>query len=203
MIIGISGKIGSGKDYIAENFIVPWFRMKGVSAQTVAFADQIKINAAAQNDVSIDMMYNNKTTETRKMLQTAGTEQGRNIHGPDIWIKFLEKWIDLWTKKQRKIMPASKPSVYIITDCRFKNEAEWIKSKGGLLLRVVAVDRTFSRVMSESNGDIYTMNSINTHQSETDLDDMPFEFVIDNSIDSQDGVKASVHSILSNWYDNI
>lgn len=60
--------------------------------------------------------------------------------------------------------PANYPD-WIITDTRFPNEAAAVKSKNGVLIRVVRP------------GTI----PVNSHPSETALDDYPFDFIIDNS----------------------
>lgn len=55
-------------------------------------------------------------------------------------------------------------SKWIITDCRFSNEAEAIKSRGGLLIRV-------NRGTPDKNA----------HISETALDNFPFDYTITNN----------------------
>ena len=54
---------------------------------------------------------------------------------------------------------------WIITDTRFQNEAEAIKTKGGIVIRI------------ERAG----IKPINNHPSEIGLDDWKFDYVIDNS----------------------
>lgn len=188
-IIGVSGKLGTGKDYVVENFIVPYLHSKGLSTSIVAFADQIKINAATQNNLPIMEMYGDKTPEIRKMLQIAGTEEGRNKFGEDIWIRYLQNLITLRSLRD-------KIDVFIITDCRFLNEAEWIKQDSGLLIRINAPDRNSQRLNNESHGDPELRIMISKHPSEISLDDYVFSHVIDNSIPNVDHVKEKVLEIL-------
>lgn len=81
----------------------------------------------------INSVYNEETTELvkdylvkltpRKLLQLLGTDCGRNIIHPNIWINATMsdyKDTDNW----------------IITDCRFPNEAESVISKKGITIRV-------------------------------------------------------------------
>lgn len=79
----------------------------------------------------------------RLMLQLLGTECGRNIIHPEIWINSLmadyinevlryNQYNDMWSFNK----DATKESKWLVTDVRFTNEAEAIKKKGGLLIRV-------------------------------------------------------------------
>lgn len=180
MIIGISGKMGVGKDYLVEHFLIPYFKEQGKRVFTICFADQIKINAATQNNISILEMFGNKTPEMRKMLQITGTEEGRDKYGADVWINYVANWIKLWRMRDLA-------DVFIITDCRFKNEVAWIESQlNSKVIRITAPDRNMERLNKESKGDPELLKSISTHQSETDLDEHRFKHVINN----QRGINA-------------
>lgn len=61
----------------------------------------------------------------RKVLQEWGTEMGRNSFHPDIWI--------LSAQRQILVNPDNK---YVITDCRFENEARALKALGGRLIGI-------------------------------------------------------------------
>ena len=97
-VIGLAGKLGTGKDYIIENYLKPLIKDNKL---IVAFADHLKINVASENnDIDIfDCIKSNKSIRVRKKLQKEGTENGRNIYGDDIWIKKLENWILLHNKR--------------------------------------------------------------------------------------------------------
>ena len=64
-------------------------------------------------------------------------------------------------------MDEYKPSNWIITDCRFPNEAEAIKDRGGIIIRV---DRP-------------GVEPVNAHPSETALDNLDFDYRIANVSD--------------------
>jgi phosphomevalonate kinase len=179
MIIGISGKMGSGKDYVCNNLIIPLLKKLDKCYLQVSFADQIKINVMAKSDMTFNDVYINKTTYSRKLLQQEGTEFGRNVHGKDIWVKYLDNWISLY--KFRGI------ENFICTDVRFLNEMEYIKQKGGIVIRIVSKTRNLQRLEFESNGDKNIMNMLQEHPSECDLDNVPddsFDIVIENEIGS-------------------
>lgn len=87
----------------------------------------------------------------RKFLQKFGTEVGRNIDN-DLWIKVLFRDYSI-------------KSSWIIPDVRFPNEANAIKEKGGILIRVER-----------------TTTSNDTHPSETALDNYNnFDYTVYNN----------------------
>jgi phosphomevalonate kinase len=177
MIIGISGKMGCGKDYVCNNLIIPLLKKLDKSYLQVSFADQLKINTMTKSNMSFDDVYVNKTTHSRKLLQREGTELGRNVYGKDIWIKYFDNWISLY--KFRGI------ENFICTDVRFLNEFEYIKQKGGIVIRILSKTRNLQRLEFESDGDKNIMSMLQEHPSECDLDNVPddsFDIVIQNEI---------------------
>jgi hypothetical protein len=121
-VIGLSGKAGQGKDAIFESILRPrgWRRW--------TFAHPIK---AAGVGFGFDMedVTTRKPRHVREWLQRYGTEEHRDKYNEDFWIKEAEYWLhvlsrDIGTEK------------IVFTDVRFPNEARWIKSKGGVLVRV-------------------------------------------------------------------
>lgn len=167
MIIGLSGYGRAGKDSVAD-VLVERHRF-----QRVAFADKLRECAEALNpivDVEFDADeskvpvryldakerhgYNAAKEiypEFRGTLQRLGTEVGRNILGSNIWVDATMNALDV----ERD---------YVITDCRFPNEAQAINRAGGLVVRV----------QRPGNG------PANDHPSETALDDYQFDGVINN-----------------------
>jgi hypothetical protein len=193
LLIAVSGKLGSGKDYVIEHFIMT--HIVG-SVTRMAFADQIKVNVASRYNVElIHCLEGQKSAELRKMLQIAGTEDGRDLYGPDIWINTLENWINL-----RQIR-GDKLEVVLVTDCRFQNEAEWVEQHNGLLIRVNAPNRNQQALSQEANGCQKTYDSISQHASETALDSYPFKYVIQNDPKDQ-GVHGHVLDYLRDYCSN-
>ncbi len=178
LYIAVSGKIGSGKDYIMENFLIPLLS-RDIAVSKMAFADHIKINVASQDNIAIEtVLQGSKKPEIRKKLQIQGTEEGRDKYGEDIWINTLENWIRLRTCRGDKL------DIVLITDCRFPNEAAWIERNGGLLIRTSAPDRNSIALDKEAGSDLAVRAAIETHRSETALDDYHFTYTIDNRIGS-------------------
>ena len=105
----------------------------------------------------------------RLLLQLLGTECGRRILHPNIWVNAL---MSQYTKETRKFgeyvdggpMMIKKYPDWVITDCRFPNEKEAIEKKDGFVIRV-------NRITGDDS----------LHASEVSLDDAKFKYVIDNN----------------------
>ena len=292
-LIGISGKIGSGKDTVGkilqalaykggENFkLTPEEQIKGTlylnhNYQIKKYADKLKDmvclligctreqledrefkekelgeewwyiskpeigmfipytedNWAAHGDFEENLVM----LTPRKLFQLLGTDCGRDIIHPNIWVNALfadykqnnlvdglaeEKDGNLYvpdghgehTGKKlafRRFEYYAKPN-WIITDCRFPNECEAIKQRGGIVIRVnrnswkpksgdtikIKVFSnwsvvTYTHTNDEGNhygvgADGYKYKSSlireykEEHPSETALDDYEFDHVIDNN----------------------
>ncbi|MCW2725871.1 MAG: hypothetical protein JWN35_2792 [Frankiales bacterium] len=63
--------------------------------------------------------------EVRRTLERLGTEVGRDIFGEDSWLGITDAKV------------SATPGPVVITDVRFPNEYEWIKRRGGVLVRVI------------------------------------------------------------------
>ena len=129
----------------------------------------------------------------RLLLQLLGTDCGRDIIHPNIWINAL--FAD-YTKHQRyergtetvgltdgkTVVYYEIPNVeydypnWIITDVRFPNEAQAIKDRGGIVIRVNREESVLYKGVKHVKG----LKSIN-HPSETSLDNYDFDHVIDNN----------------------
>ena len=74
-IIGLSGKMGSGKNYIAEKVLYPYFKNK-YNILIIGFGDLMK-NELYARDLTLmyDELYDKKTYETRNKLQQYGTDE--------------------------------------------------------------------------------------------------------------------------------
>lgn len=199
MIIGISGKMGTGKDYIANKIIIPFLKNHGKQCLQLAFADQIKVNAMTKYNLDFNNVYVEKTHETRSFLQQEGTENGRNMLGEDIWIKYFDSW--------RKVLTSRGIDVIIAVDVRFNNEVDYIKNQGGLLIRISAPLRNEKRLQQESGGDFSKYTKLSSHKSECSLDNTNnFDITIDNDVtlneEQQNATKTKLYNMLYNFMYN-
>lgn len=109
----------------------------------------------------------------RLLLQLLGTECGRNIIHPNIWVNALMSKYKMSYVQHPDIEYVEHKAYpnWIITDTRFPNELKAVKDRGGISIRV-------ERHVDENNRLIIRENE---HESETALDDTGFDYIIDNN----------------------
>lgn len=138
MLIGISGAAGAGKDTFGE-MLAKALRSHDQWVVEDRFAGNLKVSAAAalgcsvsyleqfkrNPEMKIGFIWKGKPTHgaitVREFLQWYGTEAHRGIFGEDFWVD------DLLGRHHA----VGHPHLRIITDCRFRNEAEAIVGNGG------------------------------------------------------------------------
>jgi hypothetical protein len=128
-LIGLTGLAGSGKDTIAAHLV-----NKGQYAH-VAFADPIRRGITTMFCLSPDMLQHpNKEKpipmigkSPRELMQTLGTEWGRNLVHPDVWLKLAAEQIDVHLQFASGV---------VVSDVRFENEAALIRQMGGVIWHV-------------------------------------------------------------------
>lgn len=130
-LIGIAGTAGSGKDTAAK-FLNGYKRL--------AFADELKYKCMNLFGLTYDEVFINKDVKLnrkpfkeditpRKILQYFGTDVIRNgltsilENSDNFWINIIENKIE-------------KDGSYVITDVRFKNEVDFIKKNGGIVVLI-------------------------------------------------------------------
>ena len=162
-ILGITGKMFSGKDTVAE-FIHFAFR----NSRITSFAYPMKQMMIDYFGFTYDDLYTvegkNRYNEfwgmtNREALQKIGTECFRNNFHVDTWLKTMEVNI------RNDLTP-----IIIIPDVRFLNEAELIHALGGSILKIVRDD-----VVRDPNQ--------MTHASETMIDQIPYDMLLVNDRD--------------------
>ena len=163
MIIGITGKKKSGKDSFFKALSAC------VSVQQFAFGDDLKAEFAVACGCTLDYLNAHKD-EFRTMLQWWGTDLRRDVFGKDYWVEKMAARID-----QCKALT-------VITDVRFLNEAEFVKSRGGIMIRIIGGQ-------SEEGDD---------HQSETEMDQIEVDHLIFNT-GTLDDLGAEAQSFLKNF----
>ena len=159
-LIGLLGHQGVGKNYLAEEVLPKVLPKK--NTVVLAFADHFKVDCICKHNADYNKVFGEKDYETRRLLQKVGTEEGRDKFGYDIWIRTLETWI--------KLLNSRGVERFIISDVRFQNEADWIKSLNGILIKIDAPIRFNERLVRETNNDLEKINEIKAHASEVNID---------------------------------
>jgi len=154
-VIGIAGPAGCGKDTAADHILerLPFGYTKA------SFADPIKQMARGLG-LTHDQLYGNlKDTvdedlgcTPRKILQTLGTEWGREIIHPNIWVRAM--FI--------KVQNLEQGAGFVMPDVRFANEANFVRQNGKL---IHIVGRT---------------KDVEDHVSENGVEILPEDIVIRN-----------------------
>lgn len=126
-LIALTGRIACGKDTAAQLLI-----QNGYTA--MRFADPLKEAIAAMLSVPRELLEDRAWKERvlddvgqtpRFMMQTIGTEWGRHMIHPNIWVRLLK----------RRVLEHGGPIV--IPDCRFDNEARMVRELGGAVVEII------------------------------------------------------------------
>jgi len=164
--IGLSGKIGAGKDTVADIIEKHFYR----KIERRAFATKLKEVVSFLTDTTLEM---NLTQGGKKyvpefcggkslgQLQQIIGEDFKKTIDPDIWVNYAFR------------KNPNEQKMKLFTDVRAVNEVKAIKKRNGLLIRI-----------NGDPGDIRKNNVANrdlNHISETALDDWKFEHVIENN----------------------
>lgn len=221
-LFGFSGKIGVGKNYVAEQLFGLQLYKLGYNVHILAIADQTKYELGARfnltppnefikcMDETFNELFVNKSAETRIKLQTYGTDYSRNggsiniknkfeiYNQPDIWIRGLYLQIKNILLKSYD----TSKDIFIITDARFKNEIDFIKMLGGTTVRICSNIRNKIKLLEEAKKnykedlDIENfIKKIQTHESETNLDNYKFDYTINNEPDNFN-VESQINEII-------
>ena len=151
MLIGISGKQRSGKDTVAKYLDNKYGFIR------VSFANPLKRLAIDYFGLTPKDVYVRKPDNVRKFLQELG-RLGRSID-KDFWVK-------------KALSKYNENELWVVSDVRYKNEAEAVKNLEGILIRIEA-----DRDIRLQRGPLAYENDL----SETDLDDYSFDYVIQNN----------------------
>jgi hypothetical protein len=193
MIIGFLGKLGSGKDYLVNNMVIPYLQRHKEHKNTVvvSYADALKVELMVHMDMDFEKLYIQKDKQSRQMLQLYGTDIMRKKHGEDVWIRYVDAWIKVHQYHNKKV-ENNKDTIFIIPDIRFENEAEFIRTSGGKVIKIEANDRVQEKVVQENLG-----LEQQQHVSETNIDNIKADYVVNNSKLQQPFVFQKVTSILN------
>lgn len=176
LVIGLHGAAGAGKDTLAKVY-----RSTYENAYSVAFADPLRAMISTLG-VSIESMldpekkndpeYGFLGKSPRYLLQTLGTEWGRNLVDSDIWVKRAKQRIDEAEKMDFNLA--------FVTDCRFDNEADAIHAWGGKVIKIIRENQKYTDKVD--NG------GVSKHPSEAGISLDKIDFTIYNNSKIEDMV---------------
>lgn len=201
-IVGLVGETESGKDTIADLAIAQF------GARRIAFADPIrncalaidpivpvvvreegddeeKVQLVRVSDVVSKMGWREakQLPEVRRLLQRIGTEMGREIIHPDIWINLGFRLLTAYYSGSN-----GEIENYVITDVRFQNEADKILE----FIQALDIEAEAFLVRVKRPG----YGAVNDHASENSYDAIgPIHTTIDNDGSLED-LKDKVYDVL-------
>jgi hypothetical protein len=169
MLVGILGLKGSGKDTIG-NYLI-----ENYNFEKIAYAGALKDAICCVFGWDRNMMEG-ATDESRKwreetdpywgfspreMMQRIGTDLFRKQIKDDIWIKSLKLKLEKMTQN------------VVITDCRFNNEIDVIKEKGGIIILVEREPPSWINIIEDYKArklteeeTVYLLQKTGIHESE-------------------------------------
>lgn len=180
-IIAFIGKIGSGKTTAAK------YLTKEYGYLRVRFADKLKRMLAVlgltyeEIDGSLKNVPCNilggKTP--RYTMITLGTEWGRNMIHPDLWVKALDRQIkELIEEGEYK---------FVIDDLRFLSESEWLNN--------IQINNVKIYMIKIVRGEETVLN----HQSEIEQDKIEGDCIIHNN-DTLESMYKSIDRIVHMYF---
>lgn len=182
-IIAFAGKIKSGKNYVVEQILIPYFKKLNKTVCILAFADFLKAICIAENNITYKNAFHEKNSVTRTLLQNTG-DKYRKINS-NYFISMVDTFINLSNERNSY-------DIIMITDLRFKTEYEYLLRMNATIFRVVAPERSLNAILESCKDQIdeesikEKYNEITNHISEIDLD----------------GVNNNITNIYNDYKDN-
>lgn len=180
ILLGISGKRGAGKDLLASYFVNKYGFLK------VSFAEELKrqvrehfnlttehTDGALKEVMLADYLKGKYHDSMGNLVIEYWTPRDIMVAYGQFFRQFDRDW---WIKQAFKKIEgfevmaergvATNYARFVISDLRFKNEAEAIKEKGGIVVRL------------ERKPELNIYKGALTDVSETDLDDYDFDLTL-------------------------
>lgn len=180
-LIGIHGKARSGKDTAAAVIADYFGGYINSFATPIKQALKVILNESElPDDDKKEGIIPDLGVTYRYLMQTLGTEWGRQLINPDIWVKIAERRVrNIKRLHKRGLTETFAPLrlfVVVFPDVRFDNEAKWIRKNGGAIIHVVRRD----------------CPEVNAHSSEAGITPDNEDFVLYNRASTVDEFRGDV-----------
>lgn len=160
-VVGLSGKMGSGKDFVQE-----WFNDAGYTVIRRGFADAVRNDIeTALGGMHLGALWSKPyTPEIRSLMQWWGTDF-RRAQNPEYWIDATRQFLN-----ELAGTPFAEGGTVFLTDMRFENEIQLVKEFDGQVWRIWAPDSVRRERLNLKQEDLALLDS---HVSESGLDHYP------------------------------
>jgi hypothetical protein len=175
MLIGLTGLKQSGKttagDFLAHKYK---FEHTSFAAPMRKFA----MDVLCMNEVQLEFMKEQPVTfldrqvTPRQFLQRLGTEFGREMIHPDLWVRACLMRVD--TNRRT-----------VISDCRFDNEAYAIRAMGGKIVQITRRGQ---------------VAGTDTHASEAGIHPALIDYTINNNGERVEAFHADIDALMRFLY---
>lgn len=151
LIVGLAGRIGSGKSAAANHLIKQGFTLHKMAGPLKSMMRCLGLDdrhiEGDLKELPTDLLCGHSP---RYAMQTIGTGWGRDTMAPDFWV-------NAW----KNTLPAGS---VVCDDVRFPNEVEAIRSMGGKVIRIVRDElETFGHISEAQDFDVdYTIGNCGT-----------------------------------------
>lgn len=191
LLIGCTRENLEDQDFKNKELGEEWFYYKGIKG--TSHFPYLTINEFKNLNPHQKTWYELFKLTPRSLLQLLGTDCGRKIIHPNIWINSLfsdyfkpcsdykDKTNCLcYRESDNSTLCESQVPNWIITDMRFPNEMKAIKDRNGITIRV---NRQCVYDTDNDNNCGLTIHCKckNRHESETALDNTEFDYIIENN----------------------
>ena len=188
MLIGFSGKKGSGKSYFADYLVNNKLFIKLSFASPLKEITKILFNLSdedVKDPIKKELINPKFNASPRELMQWLGTDIMREEFNK----KFNYSgsiWIDSVKDKVKTLLDNNKDVV--IDDVRFQNEVDMIHSLGGIVINLRNdLDNTLN-------------NSTSTHSSENQKLTFNYEFVNDKSYSNTYDIYLNLDLLINKQY---
>ena len=133
LLIGLAGRARSGKDTAAQHLV------NHHDFQSYAFADPLRDGLMHILNLSPCDFEGDKKEQPiawlgrspRYLMQSLGTEWGRNDVHPELWLLLAAQNLDLLARTHDTAYG------FVVSDLRFENEAQFIRDRGGVVIHLL------------------------------------------------------------------
>lgn len=133
LIIGLHGLARTGKDTAASYLVAQYALLSYAFAEPLKAAIMQMFNLTAEHIEGAlkEELLPGIGKSPRQLMQLLGTDWGRDLVHNQLWLLLAEQNL------QHMAAATQEPITgFVLRDVRFENEADWVRSKGGVIVHI-------------------------------------------------------------------